>query len=154
MIECTESNLFKLASTFRNAIDKAYAAKEFDNVPPFDRFPYGCCGLISHLLAEFLQNIDIKTFYVSGCRYFQNPWHFQSHAWLKTENDIMIDITGDQFKNNNDFDYYSVPVYVGQINHFLSLFDIEDITVSTGLDVFSVNKALYYSVYKKIIKYL
>lgn len=38
-----------------------------------------------------------------------------SHAWLATEDkDIVIDITGDQFKNNSQLDkVFTAPVYVG-----------------------------------------
>jgi len=42
-----------------------------------------------------------------------NPENTQSHVWLLTDNHIIIDITGDQFKYNPDLLNYRKTVYVG-----------------------------------------
>ena len=46
--------LYNLATTFRQAIEKANAAGEFDNDMTFYHFPRGCCGDTCYLLAEYL----------------------------------------------------------------------------------------------------
>ncbi|MFR8113520.1 hypothetical protein [Faecalibacterium sp.] len=55
-----------LATSFRGAIEIAKDAGEFDNDFAFPRFPKGCCGDTSDLLAEYLVQHDIYTYYVCG----------------------------------------------------------------------------------------
>jgi hypothetical protein len=66
----------------------------------------------------------IKAHYIYGTRYgdFEDT---QSHAWLLTDNNIIIDITGDQFKYNNIFLNYDKSTYVGEIDDFHKLFEVE-----------------------------
>ena len=66
----------KLAKTFRQAIEKARDAGEFQNDTSFYHFPRGCCGDTCYLLAEYLSENEIRSYYMEmnrdGC----------SHAWI------------------------------------------------------------------------
>lgn len=115
-----------LANQFRNAIDAAKAAGCFDKDLIFKRFPCGCCGDASDLLAQFLLENGIKTYYVCGTYRDEVYENIQSHAWLVTEDNTMIDITGDQFKNHSDFLNYDKAIYVGSKDDFHKLFEVED----------------------------
>ena len=54
------------------------------------------------------------------------------------EGNTIVDITGDQFKNNPLFQYFSKEVYVGPMNEFYELFEdikkysYEDFTEGTS----------------------
>ena len=73
-----------LATSFRGAIEIAKDAGEFDNDFAFPRFPKGCCGDTSDLLAEYLAQHDIYTYYVCGQK------GTQSHAWLVLVNTVTV----------------------------------------------------------------
>lgn len=115
----------ELAIKFRFAIDSARNERRFSADQCFRNFPTGCCGITAELLARFLMDNGIKgkVTYIGGT-YHDYSLELQSHAWLIIENDIVVDITGDQFK------YYPVPVnfnetvYVGLYNDFYNLFEI------------------------------
>ena len=49
-----EMNIARLTTKFRQAIDRAQKANEFEPRSTFFRFPRGCCGDTAYLLAEFL----------------------------------------------------------------------------------------------------
>lgn len=51
-----------LAEKFRIAIEFAKANDEKDTLDFFQRFPLGCCGDASDLLAQYLSDNGIKTF--------------------------------------------------------------------------------------------
>ena len=124
------NNINRLVKQFRDAIDVARDTGDFNNDFSFYKFPRGCCGDTSDLLGQFLLENFIRTYYVFGM--YKN----QSHAWLLTENRIIIDITGDQFKNNMDFLNYDKSVYVGAEDDFYRLFKVEDNNIrDIGLDV-------------------
>ncbi len=117
----------KLATKFRIAIESAKNERRFTADQCFRNFPNGCCGITTELFARFLMDNGIKgklTYIVGTCHDYS--LELPSHAWLKLENNIVVDITGDQFK------YYPVPfkfnetVYVGLYNDFYNLFDIDE----------------------------
>ena len=114
-------HIIRLAVQFRDAIDAARDAGEFKGDFSFNSFPRGCCGDASDLLAQFLLENGIKTYYVCGTYRNGSFDGIQSHAWLKTENNVIVDITGDQFKNNPTLMNYDKPVYVGGKNRFQEL---------------------------------
>lgn len=65
------------AKRVRRALEAARDKGEFKGVQPLQRFPCGCCGVASSLLAEYLrQRMAIDTIWVSASR---DGW---SHAWL------------------------------------------------------------------------
>lgn len=119
-------NIKLLANQFRTAIDMARDAGEFDKDFSFSKFPRGCCGDASDLLAQFLLENSITTDYVCGTYSdgsFEGIW---SHAWLLTSRHTIIDITGDQFKYNPVFLNYDNPVYIGVKDDFHKLFVVND----------------------------
>ena len=59
-------------------------------------FPFGCCSYASNLLNKHLMQYGINTVFVSG-RYGYGP-DGEKHEWLETDDGIVIDITGDQYK--------------------------------------------------------
>ena len=147
----------RLANNFRNAIDIARELGEFERDLSFCNFPRGCCGDTSDLLAQFLLENDIRTYYVCGTFRRGSFENFQSHAWLLMDNQIIIDITGDQFRNNPDFLNYDKSVYVGAEDDFHRLFEVEDRNVreNFGLDALgSFCQPRLYGLYRKIIKYI
>lgn len=62
----------------------------------------------------------------------RNP---QSHAWVIVDG-LIADITGDQFKNNDEFLRYDVPVYVGEMDEFHKLFYISELDHACGIDIY------------------
>jgi hypothetical protein len=118
-------NIKRLATQFREAINVAKDDRMFLREAVFREFPCGCCGIASELLAQFLLEGGIHTYYVCG-NYREGGFdNFQSHAWLVTENDIIIDITGDQFRYEPVFLNYNKSVYVGPMDDFHNLFEID-----------------------------
>ena len=159
-------NLKSLAKEFRNAIELAIEDGELEDDSSWIRFPNGCCGEASTLLAEYLRHQGMQTWYVCGTYYpstdsAEDNWkQSQSHAWItdanpKTTDDyIIIDITGDQFKYNSEFGFYDSRVYVGPIDEFHSLFDVErrDIHFNEGIDSLGdVNRKRLQRTYKIIL---
>jgi hypothetical protein len=147
----------RLVNQFRDAIDVAMVAGDFDEDLTFRRFPRGCCGDTNDLLAQFLMENGIRTYYVCGTNRDGSPENYQSHAWLLTDNHILIDITGDQFKYNPDFLNYDKPVYVGIKDDFHRLFEVEDRDVheNNGIsNLGSMCQPRLNELYKKIMQYI
>ena len=115
-----------LAWNFRKAIDAANKLGKFKMDIVYKNFPYGCCGDTSDLLAEYLLENGVKTFYVCGTYIDEEFEKMQSHAWLCTDGEIIVDITGDQFKYDSTFLNYNNPVYVGKMDEFHKLFIIDE----------------------------
>lgn len=105
-----------LAIAFRMAIGRAQESGELSRTV-IATFPIGCCGYTSDLLKRYLDEHDIKTWYVSGT-YRSSTNDSQSHAWLELADGTVIDITGDQFR----FELYPLqndcPVYCDKPNEF------------------------------------
>ena len=130
-------NIKYLVTRYRSAIDKAMSMGEFDNDFSFNHFPCGCCGDASDLLAQYLLDNGIKTYYVCGNYYSDDPTNgTQSHAWLLTLNKTIIDITGDQFRDSSTFLNYDKSVYIGPEDEFHRLFEVEgrDVHENMGLE--------------------
>ena len=128
--------LSQLATQFRNAIDRAHALEEFKDELFFKSFPRGCCGDATDLIGQFLLEHGWESNYVYGSYYYDNPeMNSQSHAWLRVEG-LVVDITGDQFKNHEEFLNFNHPVYVGKPGKFHKLFRVEERNVHTfpGID--------------------
>ena len=147
----------KLANEFRKAIDLASDEGEFNDDFPFDRFPCGCCGDASYLLAQYLLNHRVRTYYVCGTYCNRRFEGIQSHAWLLVDNQIIIDITGDQFRNKPEFLYYDKTVYTGMKDEFHDLFKVNNWNVyeNKGLDSLArMYQTRLNTLYKKIMKYI
>lgn len=113
--------------------------------------------MASDLLAQFLLENNIKTYYICGT-YRDFSWEDnQSHAWLLADNDVVIDITGDQFKHDPKFLNYNKTVYVGKNDDFHRLFKVEnrDIRQCQKIDFLNnLCQGELYEIYKKIITYI
>lgn len=119
MVPTSRDILFRLASNYRVAIEKAFRAGVINDII-LNRFPKGCCGDASLLLSEYLRENEIETDYVCGSFLLEGEDQTQSHAWLEFGKNI-IDITGDQFRRRKPL-FYDVRVYVGEYDHMHSLF--------------------------------
>lgn len=72
----TDQKIQQLATQYRAAIEAARDAGRFTSDFRFKRFPHGCCGDTSYLLAEYLSEFGIETIWYSTSR------RDSSHAWL------------------------------------------------------------------------
>lgn len=145
-------NIKNLAFQFRNAIELAKEKGETDSFHFFQRFPDGCCGDASDLLAQYLWDNGIKTFQVRGD--FYEPEQ-QSHAWLSTEDNIVIDITGDQFKYKRIYNYFDIPVYIGFESDFHKMFENRECYYNTEIsNIGGTAKYRLRKLYDKIMKYI
>ena len=97
-----EVGLYRIVFLFRKAIIKAKG--QFDYRDRMHRFPVGCCDDSCDLLGFYLwDKYRIPTSQRNG--YYEAE--MTNHAWLIIDDQIIIDITGDQL--------YGAwkPVYVG-----------------------------------------
>ena len=102
----------ELVVKFRMAIDEAKDESRFDKDQRFTNFPRGL----------FDNGYRKKITYVSATFYdleLENP----PHAWLVIEDDIVLDITGDQFRWYPEPLRFEEPVYVGPYNKFYNAFE-------------------------------
>ena len=149
-------NIVQLAKKFRDAIDVAKSHGEFDGDFSFCHFPRGCCGDACLLLGHYLLTKGINSRYVCGT-YHGKQGSFQSHAWLLTDDEIIIDITGDQFKERKDFLNYSIATYYGPIDTFHAMFQVakHNVRDTVPLEALAgINLHRLPSLYQSISKYL
>ena len=110
-----------LVRQFRLALDTAWEDGMFRKLYPFNNFPNDCCGHTCDLLSQYLLEHGIETKQVNGTYINDHQWH---HAWLITENGIVIDITGDQFIGKLVTEEEVDIVHVGEENAIHKLFCI------------------------------
>ena len=118
--------LSRLVTEFRNGIDNALIDGRFAVDCFWNNFPTACCWEASVLLGHYLLISGIKTWRVCGHRGKRFDVDYQSHMWLITEDNIIIDLTGDQFQNRQDYLFNSTPAYVSPRNNFYDLFYVDD----------------------------
>ncbi|WP_141505724.1 hypothetical protein [Paenibacillus luteus] len=83
-----------ISNHFRDAFENM-SIEFFPDSSFFSRFPSGCCGDSSHLLAKYFKDSGLSPYYVCGWK------GSQSHAWIQVDN-LIIDITADQFDDVSD----------------------------------------------------
>ena len=105
-----------LAEHFRSAIDIAVQNNVFPLKDWMRHFPSGCCDDARDLLAFYLKQNGIETAQINGVYRDEAPENITNHVWLKTQDGLIIDITGDQFQFRPELLNYSVPVYVGDVS--------------------------------------
>ena len=148
-------SLNDLVLEFRQAIDKAKSLGALEKDCIFCRFPRGCCGDTSDLLAHYLLEHGIKTNYICGNYRNGGIEKWQSHAWLETIDGTVIDITGDQFKYDDDFLRYDKAVYIGPKDDFHKLFSVEarDIRESVRIESLGcLDPKRLFDIYNLLIK--
>ena len=143
------SNLYEIATAFRTAIEEAVRAGELREL---NAFPRGCCSYASDLLQRYLiEQHGIFTWYMSG-RYGYG-WDAESHAWLETQDGMVIDITGDQyaFKELK----FTDPVYIGpRTDGFHDKFELDEpVAYSRSEDPFGRNRE-FDRRYEAVIRHL
>lgn len=117
-------DIYNLACKLRTAMNSAYKNGVFDNEVELQRFPKGSCGISSCFLGEYLTEQVITTKYVNRTYYYcETSYESQAHTWLEINPHLIVDITGDQFKDNPILMNYDIPVYVGDYNEFYELFE-------------------------------
>lgn len=70
---------------------------------------------------------------------------------------MIIDITGDQFKDDSTFLNYDIPVYIGEEDDFHKLFDEEDRDIHIHYGIGALGGMCQYrlwDLYERIIKYI
>ena len=106
------NDIYNIAESFRKAIIEAKYNREFSSRDRMSNFPGGCCDDSYDLLAYYLhERYNIHTEQVNGVYRDNNPYNTTNHAWLLMNGNLIIDITGDQFKYCAGF---SEEVYVGK----------------------------------------
>lgn len=110
-------DVFSIAHHFRTAILAAKTNNEFHYRDRMYNFPGGCCDDSCDLLAYYLNAThSIQTMQGNGTYRDSDPNNTTNHAWLIMEDNIIIDITIDQFAFVST--EYSEGVYVGKENSF------------------------------------
>ena len=146
--------LEELVSDFRTAIERAkdnYEQGEF-----FRKFPTGQCGNTSDMLAQYLIDNGFGPIIYANGTYYGEEWDDrQAHTWLVVD-DMLIDITGDQFKYYDAPLKNDVPVYVGPMTEYYELFEIAPggMHEHFGLDARWFNYHELKSWYETILNYL
>jgi hypothetical protein len=145
--------LKELATQFRDAIESAKKAGERKEDFFFHIFPRGCCGDASDLLAYFFASKGIYSKYICGTWWNYDTADSQSHAWLLVDDKVVVDITGDQFQDEEIFLNYNKRVYIGHGDAFHDLFEVDphDIRDYKG---YSILDHRQYAIYCSIIKYI
>lgn len=112
-------NIELLVKQFRKSIDTAFDRGEFHSHPPFTRFPNDCCDFACDLLGQFLLEHGIATRQVRGTHRTDPFWY---HVWLITNDEVVIDITCDQFVGKLVSEKDVAPVYIGPENKVHRIF--------------------------------
>ena len=149
-------DIHHFATHFRNAIETALDEGAIDGYKYFRRFPNGCCGEASNLLAQFLLDNGISTRYVCGTFYDEFSDDKTPHAWLIADDMIIIDITGDQFKYDASLKN-DRPVFVEQADDFYELFEVDerrDVCEFRGLQFLGDDSLRMLRLYETICSYL
>ncbi|WP_270524994.1 hypothetical protein [Longibaculum muris] len=112
--------IFDEVRHFRDAIDIAKEEGEFRTIYPFINFPNDCCDHACDLLGQYLLERGIITHQVNCVSKYDESWH---HVWLETSDEILIDITGDQFIGRiSQLNENPKAVYVGEKGQIHKIF--------------------------------
>lgn len=145
-----------LAQKFRKALEKAFPPHNGEKYP-FDRFPKECCDDVSDLFGQFLFERNEFVWKAFGKYYPDSGESPYPHVWIKLENGTVVDLTGDQYKDNPTMLNYNNPCYVGQPNQLHQLFLSDEVRYEPyyGIDNYIndiVSKRLW-AIYNKVMQY-
>ena len=155
----TEQELLYEAKRFRQAIDKAKAAGKFISQrlrqERMNNFPYDCCDDTADLFTHYLYHeFGIDSIRVDGEYYDSYRRYICGHSWQQIK-DWIVDLTGDQFKDDPSVPIKTVSVYVGKMDDFHRQFEIKRQEHSCGIECLG-DGCWYrmYDLYDTIIRYL
>lgn len=141
-------DVYNIAVNFRKAIIEEKANREFSFQDRMIKFPNGCCDDSCDLLAYYLyETYYIHTKQVNGVYRDKNPYDTTNHAWLVMNEQMIIDITADQFKFLSKCDE---GVYVGKENSFYK--QLEDIRMYDNYNIMQDTRL--WNDYRIIRKYI
>ena len=150
----TKEQLMDIATQFRQAIVTAKEDGAFDYKDRMSRFPRGCCDDTADLFAHYLYHkYRIISTRVDGSHYDGNPGNNCSHSWQEIDG-LVIDLTGSQFKCDPVFLSYDKDVYVGPMDAFHRLFEVERQEPSRGIEDLGGCWDRMRGLYETIIRYL
>lgn len=115
--------LEELVIRFREALDEAKSNNEFCRIIPFCNFPKGCCDMTCDILGHYLLCYGIETYQLNGQHWDDKEGYSRNHVWLVTTEGVVIDITGDQFRYEPHYKYYSKRVHIGSEDTIHQIFD-------------------------------
>lgn len=126
------------AISFRQAIIKARDLGEFipesNKTERMNRFPYDCCDDTADLFAHYLYSkYRIDSIRVDGTYFNDRLGCTCGHSWQKVGKWI-VDLTGDQFKDDSSIQIKSIDVYVGNITDFHRQFTVVRKEHSCGIE--------------------
>jgi len=148
------NDIIELATAFQDGIENAFFDGKFSKDIPLRYFPKGCCDVASLLLCRYLQDNGFPSCEVIGGSYYDgNPENNTTHVWV-VNGDLIIDITGDQFKTERPF-LFDEPVYVGPESKFHRYFDERRFCLDSSLGDYSEEELQkMMSRYNIILKYI
>jgi hypothetical protein len=82
-------SVFSIVQRFRAAVE--HVIKVHGAPMHIEDFPRACCGIISELMGDYLNSLEIGEFY-----YVSSMLDGASHAWVEIDG-LVVDITADQF---------------------------------------------------------
>lgn len=118
--KCIDANFAPVVQAvinFRKMIDEAKGVT-LKNDGIFSRFPKGCCSDTARLLWKYIQRL-FGGRYDNDIMYYEGIKGNKTHAWLEYKNEIIIDITADQFSDLKD-----CPVVISKDRSFYDMFVI------------------------------
>ena len=155
----TEKELNVEACRFRTAIEMAKNAGEFTpkqfKSERMNNFPKDCCDDTSDLFAHYLfLNFKISSRRIIGEYRDDNIGCTCFHSWLVV-NELVVDLTGDQFEDDPSVPIKAEPVYVGENDDFHKQFTVVGDEFSIGIE--SLSSSCFYrmkGLYGSIEKYI
>lgn len=116
----------EIAIRFRQAAEGAFEYGAFGQDYPFSDFPHECCDDMCDLFGQLLFEKEVPVFKVHGMYRYDNWDNQYSHVWLELEDSTIIDLTGDQYKDDPNMLNYDIPCYIGKGNCLYDLFPKEE----------------------------
>lgn len=155
----TKQELLHEAKCFRQAIERAKVAGEFIlqgfKQERMNNFPHDCCDDTADLFTHYLYHeFGIDSIRVDAEYYDSYRGYTCGHSWQETKGWI-VDLTGDQFEDDQSVSIKAVSVYVGKMDAFHRQFEITRKEHSCGIECLGDGCwDRMYGLYDAIIKYL
>lgn len=119
----TKEELYNQAARFRHAIEKATDLDMFPIRDRMRRFPKDCCDDTADLFTHYIYVKFKKDSIRIDGRYNDKDGMVCGHSW-QTIDGFVVDLTGDQFANDQSLRVKTVDIYVGPMDEFHKQFEI------------------------------